>query len=72
MEMVDLEVVVPDSLYKRIESHAKAIGRTVPELVSLWLWDYEEQQRERVSAEIDCRSSTGVSAESDRRRDVVN
>jgi hypothetical protein len=43
--MQNLQVLIPDSLHQRIERKAHAIGRTVPELVSLWLWDYEEQLR---------------------------
>lgn len=53
MEMVDLEIVLPNSLADRIQQHADSIGRTVPELVSLWLWDYEEQQRNRALAEFE-------------------
>lgn len=43
--MKEIRVPVPDSLYERIEAKAKTIGRTVGELVSLWLWDIEEQKR---------------------------
>jgi hypothetical protein len=47
--MKNIVVPIPDSLHKRIERRAEAIKRTVPELVSLWLWDYEESQRARES-----------------------
>jgi hypothetical protein len=43
--MKEIRVPVPDSLYERIEAKAKTIDRTVGELVSLWLWDIEEQKR---------------------------
>jgi len=43
--MKKITVPVPDLLYERIENRAKQINRTKEELVSLWLWDIEEQMR---------------------------
>lgn len=43
--MRKITVPVPESLFERIDAQAKRRNTTVVDLVSLWLWDAEEQRR---------------------------
>ena len=63
--MKHIKVHLDDELYERIEKRCKAKQIVMPDLLSLWLWDYEFRIREteRRGDDISTREETSKQAQ---------